>query len=381
MIIKKVSLEGDLDRFGGRALVIKTNSGNIKSPLRALTSSEIQYKAKLPFEPPLDNDLSEIVGQFYGEKWNKFINTNGSFSSRLRKMEFFSDKMAYTIKKFYPQLALGTNLNDADIKQLLELQRMSNLDFISIPNLPASAPDFENIAASFAAEVLADKKEPLIYLDMGLDHLVFQERFSSLLELSESGLIHSIGLIYRPIQNYIQNYRILWDNRESMIFLQMSQVPREFGSTNASTMHLLQKWGIDSFSVKVSNYVPPKKDAKPRSNNLKLVKRFDPNPLIFRKFHEWLNHTEMPNCYCPICKNKSAEDFLSTYGHSQSEEYPGQTFNAANKLHEYYRSSDEFSVSREYIYSGELLEYFANKDGLRGSDIPVPPKSTLAGWV
>jgi hypothetical protein len=196
---------------------------------------------KIRYTAPLNNNVSEIVGQFYSDNWMKFMKTNGSFSNRRRTMSFFSDKMDYTIKRFYPQLPSETELDDSGIKQLLELQRMSDLDFISIPNLPESIPDFEEITACFADEVLAENREPLIYLDMGLDVDIFRERFLILLEQSKTDLIHSIGLIYRPIHKNIQNYRLLWENRESNVLLQISGVPRELTRTNStSTMHLLQ---------------------------------------------------------------------------------------------------------------------------------------------
>jgi len=83
MRIIRVRHEGDFDGFGGRALVVQTDRGSFKTPLRTLTSSEFQYKAKLPFEPPLNNDLSEVVGLFDIKRWESFLNTNGSFDSRL----------------------------------------------------------------------------------------------------------------------------------------------------------------------------------------------------------------------------------------------------------------------------------------------------------
>lgn len=372
MRITKISLEGDLDRFGGRALSISTDRGTFKTPDRAVTSSEFQYKAKLPFEPPLNNYVSEIVGQFYSDNWAKFMKTNGSFSNRRRTIDFFSDKMDYTIKRFFPQLTLGTELDDSSIKQLLELQRMSNLDFISIPSLPATITDFEKISTYFADEVLSESREPLIYLDMGLDLDLFRQRFLALLELSETDQLHSIGLIYRPIHKNIQNYRLIWENRESNVFLQMSGIPRELARTNStSTMHLLQKWGVDSFSVRIGRYVPPKKGSKePGPKPIESTKRFDPVPLDFHKFQDWIDHGESLNCDCPVCKGKNTEEFVTSYT-DQCEEYPNQVFNAANRLHEYYQSSNEFSKSREFIKVGELSEYFKSKEGLKKSDILI----------
>jgi hypothetical protein len=92
MRITRISIEGELDRFGGRALSIITDRGTFKTPNRAVTSSEFQYKAKLPFEPPLDNELSEIVGQFYSDNWKKFMEENGSFYNRKRTIDFYQIK-------------------------------------------------------------------------------------------------------------------------------------------------------------------------------------------------------------------------------------------------------------------------------------------------
>ena len=201
----------------------------------------------------------------------------------------------------------------------------------------------------------------------------FQERFNSLLELSESDSIRTIGLIYRPIQDFSRNYRLLWENRESEVLLQMSDIPRFYGDT--STMHLLQKWGIDTFSVRMSRYGsgPPQPVDKP-AIFLK-VKRFDPNPLTFKPFQAWAESNHQLGCKCSICKDMSASEFVEAY-QGTYEDYPGQTFNAAMRLHEYYKSADEFVNGRKYIREGALSEYFKEKDGLRNSDTEIPGKST-----
>ncbi len=387
MKIHNVSIDGDLPRFGGRALIVNTNKGKFKTPQRALTSSEFQYKAKLPFEPPLNNKISEVVAQFSKSNWESFMNTNGSFNSRLRRMDFYTDKMSYTIRKFYPQIPLGIKIDDSAIKQLLELQRMSKADYISLPSLPLSIDDFAGLSSSFSEEVLSEKREPLIYIDMNLDPPIFKRRYLGLLKLAENDLIHSIGLIYRPIRRYVLNYKLLWQHRETEVLLQMSDIRREFTyASGTSTMHLLQKWGIDTFSVKIGRYVPsiPKgKDKKPppplpKDEILKRTKRFDHIPLAFRRYYTWMEHEGSLDCKCPICKDMGSDDFLSEY-RGESESYPGETFNAANRLHEYYRSSDEFKKSRDYIKGRELEEYFKEKDGLRKSDVSIP--GDISDWL
>jgi hypothetical protein len=152
----------------------------------------------------------------------------------------------------------------------------------------------------------------------------------------------------------------------------MSEIQREFSGTKlTSTMHLLQKFGIDSFGVKMGTYYPDKegdRERKPRT--FQETNRFDPNDIVFRRFREWSDHDESLNCNCLVCKGKTAKEFVAEY-QGEYETYLGQTFNAANRIHEYYRSTDEFEESRKFIRSGELKEYFKNKDGLRASDIPI----------
>jgi len=202
---------------------------------------------------------------------------------------------------------------------------------------------------------------------------------------ADTDVIHTIGLTYRPIRKNILNYRLLWENRESDVFLQMSYIPREFTRTTAAaTMHLLQKWGIDSFSIRAGNYVPPKplknggQESLPKPEVLRRTKRFDPEPLAFRGFRAWIDRGDMLNCSCPVCEGKAVDEFISTYN-SESESYPCQIFNAANRLHEYYCSSDEFERSRDYIRTGELSEYFETKEGLSRSDVDAPP--SLDAWI
>lgn len=173
MQITNVSVDGDLDSFGGRALVVSTNSeiGSFKTPNRALNSQELRYKAKMPFKPPINNSISEIIGQFYGKNWVKFTetDTSKSFDSKQKTMGAYSVQMAYTIKRFYPQIASGTAISERIIDRFILLQRFGGLDFISMPSLPDTDSEFDSKTEYFVEEVLSEKEEPLIYLDMGLD--------------------------------------------------------------------------------------------------------------------------------------------------------------------------------------------------------------------
>lgn len=376
MRIHSVKLKGDPDPFGGRVLEVKTDKFAFRTPDRAVTSQEFQSKAKLPHEPALNNNISEVIGRFYKSDWDKFMETNGSFSSRLRTLEFYTDKMSYTAKRFFPNLSSEIKIDLSGIKLLLELQRMCNLDFITLPNLSADIGDFKKIVTDFNEEVLGDRREPLVYMDMELEPDIFRDRYLTLLKMAETGLVNSIGLTYRPIRDNVLNYRLIWTNRESNVFLQMSGVPREYRrKTPASTMHLLPKWGIDSYSVKSGSgyWGNGGKPAKPRIETLYGAKRLDPEPLLVQRFGTWAEKSTQLDCDCPVCKGKNIPEFIEAYD-SVHESYPGEVFNAANRLHDHFKGAEELARAREYILDGELSEYFGIKEGLKSTDTEVPPQ-------
>ena len=370
MRIKKVSIDGELDTFGGRALIVQTDTESFKTPQRVLTSTEINYKAKLPSEPPINNELSEVVSQFSTDQWTSFMEQNGAFASRLTTLKSFDDKMAYTWKRFFPQIPQAIQLDDKAGKMILELQRMSEMDFITLPNIQTTTARFPKIVTDFAEDVVSEKREPLVYLDMALEPADFEKRSNILLGMAETGLINTIGLIYKPIQDYSRNYRTLWERRELPVLFQMSDIPRDTKFT--PTMHLLQKWGIDTFSVRMSRFGGGAKKVD-KEQMFPNMKRFDPVPLEFKRFEEWADGDHPLSCKCHICKDMTASEFVEAYA-GEYEDYPGQTFNAALRLHEFYKSSEEFAKGRKYIREGALSDYFKEKSGLVRSDTPVPKK-------
>lgn len=151
-------------------------------------------------------------------------------------------------------------------------------------------------------------------------------------------------------------------------------MPREFsGNRLTSTMHLLQKIGIDAFSVKLTKYYPDKKEDKgakkatpPRT--VGDTNRFDSRDIVFRRFKEWSEDNDSLNCNCLICRGKTAKEFVEEY-QGEYETYPGQTFTAANRIHEYSLSSGEFEESRKFIRGGVLKNYFKTRRGLKACDI------------
>ena len=93
MRIHSVSIDGELDLFGGRALIINTDKGVLKTPNRSLTSSEFNYKSKMPFRPPLDNSVSEIVAQFDKDNWENFMNSKRQLMTYLEIRSLSPDRL------------------------------------------------------------------------------------------------------------------------------------------------------------------------------------------------------------------------------------------------------------------------------------------------
>lgn len=373
-LIQRVSIDGDLSEFGGRSLRVTTREGSFMTPLRAATSTDFNYKADLPLDPPLDSPVAEVIASFPSKLWDAFLNTNGSFASRVRTLSMYSDMMQYSARRFFPKIPRGTEISEWGRRQLVTLQHLSNIEFTTLPPLPGLAPrEHGSITERFAEDALSCDREPLVYLNMGDEPDAFREKFDALMALADTDLVRTVGLVYRPLANWIQNYRTVWEHRDRPVLLQMSGVKRMFHPlVPTSTVHLLQKWCIDAFGVGSANVGGfPKRPAgvEEEVERLNSERRFDESQVGFIPFSQWRNrYGEDLHCTCPVCRGHDVGSFLERYSHDADGEISHTHFMAGTRLHEFYASSDEFSTSRRFIRDGDLQSYFAERPVLNAAD-------------
>jgi len=384
--IHKIKVVGEISPYGGRSLDIMTNHGSFGTPTRTLTHRENQYRSDISFRPSFVATTSEVVLNFNRRTWKDFTTKNGSCKSRSRALSFYADKLDFTTSSAFFQIpqSIDSYENRMD-KIILEIQMAKdNLDIISLPPYWKNADKrYRRFVESFCEECLTNGKEPRMYLDMGLDEGEFRKQLDIILELLEVGSLNTIGIQYRPIENFTHNYKMLWDAREHEMWIHCSATNREISrDAPQATMHyLLQRWGIDTFSVRLYGRIPPRhlgeqiEDEKRMTEVEKIkierqlkeeqigkLKRFYSQNLSYLNLTQWVKHIgDTTNCKCPICKDAAISEFKEKYSYDDNEELSPSNLSAATRIHEFFSSAAEFDLSRRYIKDGELAEYLKER--------------------
>lgn len=349
--------EEDIPDFGGRILKVDRK---FLTPYRIPSSVEYTSKQMIPTEVKIDSGISEVATVFWNEEYNNFLSKNGPFKNRLVNVESKADLMAYSpLVSFYPQIPKGIKPDTRSMKLLLELGlNIENVNIVSIPDFEPNT-SYESDLIGYSNLVKGRGREPMPILDMELEPEEFKRKFDTIIANSETGLITMIGLIYRNWQDNIQNYIYIWENRDKEILYYCLGVLREH--RKASTMHILQSFGIDVFSSRFLR--GPGGQAKKISN----VDIYDKSSIGVLKHNEFSNeHSDgHMGCDCPLCKGGTLDDFEDRFGYNHDGELDGHQLQYAGKLHEFFASSNEFEQSREYIEENMLSDYFGQKEYLK----------------
>lgn len=356
MKIKIKHFDDDLN-LGGR--IVKVDR-KIETPFRIPSSVEYTSKQKVPTPIKIDSEISEVATVFWKEEYSQFLTKNGPFKNRLSNIESKADLMAYSpFVSFYPQIPKGITPDNRAMKLLLELGlNIENVNIVSIPDFEPTT-SYEDDLRDYSSYVRSRGKEPMPLLDMGLEPEEFKRKLDSIITNSETDLITVVGLIYRNWAENIQNYTYIWENKDKQVLYYCIGVLRDHRQT--STMHILQSFGIDVFSTRFLRGIG---GGQKKINNVDI---FDKNSIGVLKYNEFSNkHPDgHMNCNCPLCKGGTIEDFKEKHGYNHKGELDGLQLQYAGKVHEFFASSDEFNISKDYIADDVLTDYFEKKEYLQ----------------
>lgn len=358
----KVNL-GEVDEenpvFGGRIIKI---GNKISTPYRIPSSVEYISKQQVPSTVSINSDISEITMNFRTNEYDQFVNENGPFDNRMSSIEEKADLMSYSpFISFYPQLPKNIIPDEKGMFLLLKLGlSVKKVNIISIPQFETSTT-FENDLERYCEHVRSYSKEPMPILDMGLPQREFKDKFNKIVSNRETDLIKVVGLIYRNWRKNIQNFYHIWDNKKKNILYYCLDVQRTY-ENKAATMHILQSFGVDVYSTKFlrgggGNYQKKIRDVDIFDNTNIGVLR------VNEYFQEHSDHSM--NCNCPLCHGRTLDEFIEKYGYDDNGELSGSQLQYAGKVHEFFSSENEFSISRQHIQENSLLEYFESKKYLQ----------------
>ncbi len=226
------------------------------------------------------------------------------------------------------------------------------------------------------------KSEPYAkIIDLGWEHEEFKTKFDSICKNfvdEKIDIVHIIGFIYHNWKDCTPNLEYIFENKEKEVLYHCLDVDRTYEISRlrrekANTMHILQRWGFDTYSIKYRRGVgkKPKNQSEKikmelKEQDIKQVLLFDRKTIGLFTTDEWQKkYLHTLNCNCRFCHNLDLENFIEKYGHDINGKISKQRLNYASKLHEYYSSSLEFDISRTAIKEGDLKNYFNQKDFLK----------------
>ncbi len=350
MILKVEPLPSE-KKLWGRVCKVKTSKGTFETPYRVSTKVEFDSKANIPTDLKIESAFSEAIFEYRHEDVESFLKKNGEFGKRRSNLEAQSDMMEYShLISYYPKLPQNTNLDMRGMKLFLELQIRS----------------------------------PMPILDLGWDVDLFKSRFDSICKNfvdEKTDTVHIIGFIYRNWWDYIQNFDYIFQNKGKEVLYHCLDVDRTYEISRlrrekAQTMHILQRWGFDTYSIKYRRGGGKKIEDEKEKRNMELknqdiaqVLMFDRKTIGLFSIDEWKKkYQHTLNCDCQFCHNLSFEDFIDKYGYDTAFGKRSKLkLNYASKLHEYYSSSLEFDESRTAIKEDDLKGYFNKKYFLKQS--------------
>lgn len=382
MILKVEPFPSEKELWG-RVCKVKTTNGTFETPYRVSTKVEFDSKANIPTDLKIESPFSEAIFEYRHEDVDNFLKKNGEFGKRKVDLESQSDMMAYSqLISYFPKLPHGTILDIRGMKLFLELQIRSPIHIVSLPIFKENKSYDKDLL--MYCEYVKDEgnKDPMPILDLGWDFDVFKTRFDSICKNfvdTKTDMVHIIGFIYRNWWDYIQNFDYIFQNKEKKVLYHCLDVDRTYEISRlrrekAQTMHILQRWGFDTYSIKyrrgggkkiTDENEKRKKELK--EQDITQVLLFDRKTIGLFNTDEWAKkYQHTLNCDCRLCHNLSLEDFIEKYGYDTvTGKKSSKKLNYASKFHEYYSSSLEFDASRTAIKEGDLKGYFDKKDFLK----------------
>lgn len=383
MITKVEPYSSEKDLWG-RVCKVKTTNGTFETPYRVSTSVEFNSKSKIPTDLKIDSAFSEVVYEYWQEDLTGLLNKNGDFGKKLANLEAQSDMMAYSpLISYYPKLPRDMILDKRNMKVFLELQKNSPIQIVSIPIFKVDKSFDKDL--SMYCEYVKDNgnQNPMPIMDLGWDPELFKSRFDSICKNfvdEKNDIIHIIGFIYRNWKECTPNIEYIFENKEKEVLYHCLDVDRTYEISRlrhekAQTMHILQRWGFDTYSTKYRRGGGEKVTDEDKKRKMELkeqdvtqVLMFDRKTIGLFGTDEWKKkYQHSLNCDCRFCHNLDLEEFINKYGHDANGRMSKLKLNYASKLHEYYSSSLEFDASRTAIKEGDLKGYFDKKLFLKQS--------------
>jgi len=361
---------------GARTLDVRVSSSeSFETPTRPISTMELTAKSFLGYRGELTAPLSALpVDLSTGSKFQRFLKKNGTVNDTRRKLQSMSDS-TYMCPSF-PILQMPilkpplTTEDELPFKIAFDMQcSVEDMDYICIPAVGPGASGFEKTVVDWcesAEDGCGKGAVPQIRLDE--DPEIFSKKIGILCDLSKTGLVTIVNVIYaNPDRNSLQLAE-LWSRREDMnAIVNCSEVPpkgNEFrkGVSMDLEEYLIQH-GIDSITRKKGfisfKYMYKRNMEEPPTD---LDGADDYNMAVHsasvRISKNLWESTEHPLfCGCSVCRGDTREKLIDRFAYKDNGAIERSGMNYFSKIHDHQSDQSELSGMRRFIRSGEMAEY------------------------
>jgi hypothetical protein len=373
MIDVKVShIDTSMASKGARSLRVRISSNvSFETPVRPISHTELTAKSFLGYRGEIQAPISALpVNLNSGDRFERFLRNNGMVNETRRKLQSMSDSTHMCPSFSILQTPPLNPENKLPFKIAFDMQcSVEDMDYICIPVVESGENLFESIVTDWceSAEDNFDKGAvPQIRMDE--DPALFSKKLNVLCELSKTGMVPVINVVYaNPNKNSIQ-FAELWSRREDLnAIVNCSEVPakgREFYTgVNADLEEYLIQHGVDSITRRKYSTSPIQIYARIMAEPPTDLEGVDDYTIAvhsagIRISGNLWRSTEHPLlCSCSVCRGDSRDKLVERFAYKDNGDIEQSGLSYYSKIHDHQSDQLELNDLRKYIRSSELKEY------------------------
>ena len=346
--IENVSMQMDANT-SAKTVTPKIEDVNFISPSRAFNQKEVDIFYELSNKNILPSqlvDVNRLITKSTMKQLNKdYINQRKTIVNKTNNL---SQK---GLSLYSPVIDKNLEYNDTNLFTLLNLQLVSNLKVICIPDFHSNIGQFKEIQ-KISNKHISDYPEGNPYI---LPHLIsnskdFKEKLTHIIDMGHRAFVLVLWSYSESLgnMNYLQNYvRKSGHN----LWIHSCNLERYLQSTNVSIPHVLTFFGVDTYSKRLFD-IRSLWDEK--EGGFREIKN---EPESIRYFHE--------DSLGVIPKTKLPIEFIDKLNQMGMFEGGGKLQSKKSKLYEMIAGQSEFETCTERIKKSEFREYASEKECLR----------------
>ncbi len=243
-----------------KSIELRTRSGVITTPTRAVTSYEYNQKALVPSDAPLDDKIGLFFGRYGGDRLTKFLTEDEPFGSLCNRLRIHKERsyshlnialIKPVISEKHKDLFNSTEKRETFYRRVILAQSQAGYNTIAISIPKISTADVKQMMNDINRMLEKQNALPMFFFEL-------DKRFSQLLSYAVNDLNQQlIGLYYkRDSPNAYDAIRQYHDRDIAFMVANATRLDRRYN--NISTGHYMPFLSNDIFATAVPSPVIPK---------------------------------------------------------------------------------------------------------------------------